>query len=335
VSERGAWIWSQALSQNAVGDPAHSYNSAGQTNRVERVALGRYTVVFPSVSTEASGIAHVSSTGNDANRCAVGSLTHNESDVKVDVYCHAPGGAAAVDAAFTASYLERSKDMGLPPGGYVFYTGSEVSSANNYNSAGQANEVTSPSTGAYTVTLRGISESSLPRLGHAIVTAYGTDGKYCKVESFVPGADDQVVKVRCFTGSGTGSNSAFMLSFDSRFAVSASSGGYARANDASAASYTPDEAYQYTEIDGAAGTQKAAVDRSATGVYAIGFPGLSMLTPSITFAGAYGISGTNTATLCKVSSFAAGVANIRCYAPNGLPADNEFLVTYATYAAAP
>jgi hypothetical protein len=98
--------------------------------------------------------------------------------------------------------------------------------------------------------------------------------------------------------------------------------GYVWANSPSVASYTPSTTYQYNST-GAINT----ITRSGVGAYAVRFPGLKTL-GGVAQVTSYG--GGN--TYCNVGSwFLSGtdtVVNVRCFAPNGTPADSMYTVLF-------
>jgi hypothetical protein len=316
-------MWSHGLSANASEDSYYTYNSAGETNSVEYVSTGRYRVSFPGVYPSTGGNVQVTAYGTNSNRCKVGSWLQSGTGVSVEVRCHNAAGAAA-DSLFTASFLHRTGTSTTAPSAYVWYSGTAASTTYTHNSAGLANEVEKTGTGEYKVTLNGLGTASLPRLGHALVTAYGTDAKYCKVVSFVAGLEAEIVDVACFDSAGAAADSPFTVAFDTRFVPAAGDGGYVWANQAASASYTPSASYQYVEIGGAPSTDSITATRSSAGSYALTFPGLTSLDPSLALAVAYG----STSEHCKVQSWGLGIVAVRCYTAAGVAADSRFLLTH-------
>jgi hypothetical protein len=192
------------------------------------------------------------------------------------------------------------------------------STAYQTNSSGALNTISRTSTGVYTVKFPNLAASA----GMAHATAYGSSSQSCKVSSWGPSGADQLVFVRCFNSAGTPVDTTFTASYV-RSAADAGYLGHVWADQPSAASYTPNTAYQYN-AKGLTNT----ITRSATGNYQVRLPGLGVTGGTVKVT-AYG----GTSHLCKVGNWTVSgsdqLVRVMCFTTGGAPVDTYFTMTFA------
>ena len=176
--------------------------------------------------------------------------------------------------------------------------------------------ITRTGTGVYRVTWQGLEDAGA-NSGTVQVSAYGTTTNYCGVG----GWGTNSTTVYCFDTAGDAADSyftAWMIKAEDDTEGLA----YAWANDPSSASYTPSSLYSYNPTGG-----DITITRSDVGFYNVVFSGYDAVGADGGNVQVSTYGGTN--NTCKVSSWAAGSANVKCYDTSGDPVDEEYTILFA------
>jgi hypothetical protein len=191
----------------------------------------------------------------------------------------------------------------------------------NQNSTYLENTVTRVSQGVYDVTFTNLAHWG-GEVGVASVSAYGSAGEHCTVTHREPVLSDAVVTVRCFDAAGNLADSQFDVS-DVRPTAASRSFAYLFADQASAASYTPDLQHQFNSS-----SRVNTITRTATGAYSVLLPGLASPGGTVKVT-AHSASGDS----CNAASWAGAgadeVVDVRCFDTTGAPVDDRFTLVYA------
>jgi hypothetical protein len=320
-----AWV------NSAAGVSAsYRFNSEGGGVTATTGAVGSYTVTFEGLGGP-GGDVQVVSYGSSNTRCKVSSWGGSwPGDLNVNVRCHQPDGTPQA-SAFVVQFAR--KNTTTDGAGAYLWADQQASasycpsSTYSWSSTDGENCITRSGPGDYLVDLPGLGASG----GTVQVTAYGSGGEHCKVQSWADLGADERVHVRCFSAAGAAADSRFTLHYFADEEVSAHDyGAYAWANDSTSASYTPSLAYSYGSScqDELAAIEGGKVD-ATPGRYFLRYDTLSA-TQSAAHSTAYGSSSS----YCKVEgwSAASGGAEVRtrCFASDGTPQDNRYVGTYAT-----
>jgi hypothetical protein len=183
------------------------------------------------------------------------------------------------------------------------------------------NTICRTGTGAYTVHFAGLASKG----GNAQVSAYGGSPVSCKVSSWSASKTEELVKVNCFSFSGTAQDSFFTASF-------AKGGGAANTiaflladQPTNTSSYTPSTTFQYNNSGG-----HATVKRTGTGRYTVTIPQAGA--PS---AGSVKVSAVGTGSgWCKVVGWfpnagaTAQQVNVACNSSSGSASDQKFSLVF-------
>jgi hypothetical protein len=166
-------------------------------------------------------------------------------------------------------------------------------------------------TGTYRVTLRGINGDGVPHVTN------GINPSRCRVQGWKPNGQDQDVTIACHNRLGQLANSAYLVSFSNLKTTK-----YPNARLYYSGSTVP-AANRYNSAGGI-----NTVSRGTTGVYRVVLPRLGSQ------AGQVQVTATGAGvTWCKISSWGSAtkdqVITVRCFAPNGTPANSAFLLSYA------
>lgn len=336
------WAWAHSATGNYVPASAFSFNSSGAANRVVQTGTGRYRVEFPGLGADAGNV-QVTAYGAGSERCAVASWVQDGSgELDVDVRCHTANGAP-IDTRFAVSYFRPKLTMSASSAEDrgAFLWGNQPSTATyvpnprySWNSAGGTNSVTRVSTGVYDLRLPGMA-SVTREGGNAMVTAYGTSGEYCNVRQWLDSGTDIVARVQCFNAGGSAADSRYSFSYSaSRGPTPSQYAAYAWANNATAASYTPDPWYSDTASEALSGVSESAARpqaaRFGTGDYAVSYPFMPSGNTTIAHATAYG----STSTYCKVRSWGGTPGGsgttvlVRCFNASGMAVDTRYVQRY-------
>lgn len=208
--------------------------------------------------------------------------------------------------------------------GYVWAndpTAGSYSPSLNYqfNSEGGANTIVRNGTGNYTVIFPDLGVDE----GTVAVTAYGTSGAECHVQTWQKSGPDLRVRVRCYDPAGAAVDHAFTASFQRRVPGSPGNAAYVWANDADApAPYVPPAAYQFNS-SGASNV----VERLAVGSYVVVLPNLANFGGHVQVT-SYG-SGTTT---CTIETWVPILVDqhvfVRCFDTTGAAADSRFTLQW-------
>jgi len=195
-----------------------------------------------------------------------------------------------------------------------------------FNSSGATNTVTRSAVGAYRVRIPGMAAGGMP---HA--TAYGSSPTHCTVPGWGPGGPglDQLVDVRCFTPTGTPTDSQFTVGFVSprnRF------GAYADlwASQPSTPDYNP-PIFNYNSTTTTPAVNR--IQRAGVGVYLVWLPGLGPAADGPSAGTAIATATGTTTGWCRASGWGTSgqdvLAVVTCRTASGAPADATFTFTYA------
>lgn len=302
---------------------------------ITRTGTGRYRVRLIGMETT-GGTVHVTGFGHE-NICKVQNWYRSGSDQYINVRCYNPSGALS-NAYFSLNYTAIDNVSKYTNQAYL-WAGNPTSASYNAhstysrNSSGGTNHITRLSRGEYRVTLPGVHNISYyPEQGGTVmVTAYGSDAKRCKVKSWSFSGNDANVNVRCFTNSGSLSDSRFTLSFvkemgsyGARVSEDTLIGAYGWVNT------TPNISnyYQFNTYGG-----PTTVTKLRTGRYQVEFDNIEDLANSSAIVTAYG-SNSNYCVLnglgidYTISNNA--LVFVSCYNSSGSYSDSKFTIQFLT-----
>lgn len=289
----------------------HSYNDSGTPPRITRSGTGLYTVVFPGLSglNATSGNVQVNAVGTSSNYCKAAGWSGDS----VSVACFTNGGSPA-DTQFSLLFLfpdyHADSRFGFAVADQSASASYTPDAARSYNGGGGAITATRSGTGLYTMTWTGMSAIGT-NSGHVQVTAYGPGNARCHTGGW--GAE--FVNVRCFDATGAAVDSQYSILYW-RSSTADRGLAYAWAHDVSTASYTAHGSYSYNAAAGA-----ITATRSATGVYAMTWTSMSAIGIN---AGNVQVTAYSGNGHCKVASWAAESAEVRCFDAAGAPADAQY-----------
>jgi hypothetical protein len=225
----GGYLWSRNPQTSGTADSDYSWNSKGGTNEVNRVAKGRYDVIFPQLAitpTKPAGIrGAVMVTRNEGNgHCKVESWGNSGQDTKVKVRCFSATGAAE-DAMFTVAFGNLAP-LGTPSVGYAL---ADQRTAGDYRPTAPDRLIqqrgTIDTANSNLIDARRRTDigkrywirfpNSLPtQRFDPFLTAVGTDATYCKAVSWF-GAHgtvnllDAAIYTNCYTMAGVSTDSKY------------------------------------------------------------------------------------------------------------------------------
>ncbi|MEZ5402690.1 MAG: BACON domain-containing protein [Bryobacteraceae bacterium] len=329
----GAFLRWDGNAQGGLPALSHQYNSAGAASGVVRNSAGSYTVWFPGQIAGSSATAFASAIGGGDTYCNTGAVSASTGKATVRVECR--NGATPADSDFTVLFLSGSKLLAatpVPPGtapatgwAHVDPAGT-VPAGLRFNSSTGGNAAVRLETGLYRVTMPGIG--MLPGAVHVSAVS---GSHYCKTVAWGPPASaaspayTQEIYVSCFAPTGVPADGAFDVLFYNESRTG--QGGFALADIALASdAYTVAHARKWNSSGGA-----VRVVHSATGSYRVEFDGVGGLPGNLGsgLATAFG----NGPERCKAISWAGPApmkVEVRCFAPNGSPADSAFVASYFT-----
>lgn len=326
------------VTETGVVSPLYSYNSEGGTVTATLGPTGFYTVAFGGLGGIGGDVQVVAYGGSNA-RCKVSSWGGSwPGALSVNVACHTPGGTP-VASAFVVQYAR--KNVTIDGAGAYLWAEQPSSTAYcptnlySWNSTGGVNCITRSIPGTYDVTLPGLTAIG----GTFQITAYGSGGQHCKIQSWGSTGTAQSARVLCFDATGAPADTPFDLNYFAPQEVSVFDyGAYAWANNPTAAVYTPSTTYSYNSgfINGWPGCAgwlgaieggKASMD---AGSYYLWYENLSSIGSAV-HTTAYG-TGSN---YCKVTGWFTPArggtqAQSQCYDAAGNKANSPYVGTYAT-----
>jgi len=194
-----------------------TYNSTGPANVVNKLAVGRYRVRLPNLSsTDFTGDLQTTAMypGQTPRRCRVADWARGVTDYVAYVTCTDAAGVHA-DSYFTLSFHHKRAVFGslAPPLNIGFVLAGSSSPDTNYNSVNGPNVVTPIAIG--------LTDVFLPDIGtgqtHMQVTAYSGRPVYCGLSDvwMVVGTDVLAQSVACFEPGGVPAKSQFFATYSS------------------------------------------------------------------------------------------------------------------------
>jgi hypothetical protein len=332
-----AFAWSQGFDGSFSAHSSYSANSmkpsAPHVN-VGTVGTGRYLVTLFNQAVEIGGNVQVTAYGGSPTRCKLESYGNFQTDLMLTVRCNDVHGTPT-PSQFTISYQRTPSPTAGHRGGHLYSSRlREVGAYTpdhrySWNSAGGNNRVTAHATGVYSVEFPGLNVQG----GTVRVTAVGANSDYCTIGSW----SHRGVNVNCFDTYGNPKDSAFSVAlqesgFPGTFAYAWVDNPWANESD-------PSAFYQRSFIAGDGGGIQPTpihVNRQGDGAYQLTIPGVPDANTSVNVA-AYASNRS-----CRVASWFAGTpANgglsrsdrrelvfVRCFAPDGTPADTQFAITF-------
>jgi hypothetical protein len=168
-------------------------------------------------------------------------------------------------------------------------------------------------TGQYEVVFNGLHSAGSPQ-----VVAYGSSA-HCKLFTIPLVSGTKVSSyVNCYSAAGTLTDSAFVITFDSRTGADSAPyrGGYLSTGGGTAP----------TLVGGqwsSSGTTPSVSWDSATQEFVASFPGASFSNAAVHVT-AYGAN----ANRCKVASYGSGFARVKCFDANHLPVASGFSISF-------
>lgn len=200
-----------------------TYNSAGGTSKIHRIAAGRYKVVLPNLPVALAGNLQVTGGAVQSGYtkfagCRVTGRSTAGSHSSVIVRCENASGAL-VDSSVNVTYtngvgLQGDDESGSLP--YLSFFANKPTAASYHP---QAAFRSSTGSGAPTITRTAVGRYTallpdMPLGGAAIVTAYGSAESHCQIGAIRTSGAEQAVKVTCFGLHGVHRDSLFYLSFE-------------------------------------------------------------------------------------------------------------------------
>jgi hypothetical protein len=149
----------------------------------------------------------VAAYNSSTNRCTTGGFQGSPTDLFILVACATATGAA-VDTQFTASFTRpgAGAEMGFVLA-RLFSGGSQTPHPSvQFNSTGAVNTVQRDGPGSYVVTMPGLGAASTR---HVTVTPFNGTTNGCIVNHWVESAGNRIIRVNCFTFSGTPADTMF------------------------------------------------------------------------------------------------------------------------------
>jgi hypothetical protein len=319
--------------------PSDDFNqsSTNTKNTVARTGTGVYDVTFTDLALYGGqgGVASVTALGSSGEHCTVsGWGPSGTPDTIATVRCFDTAGSA-VDSQFDASFVRPSSVSGAFA--YLWADDETASSytpspLHQFNSTGATNTITRASTGDYTVRLPGLGSEG----GTVKVTTFSATSNACKASSWSSKGKAEQVEVLCFDFTGAPVDSKFTLVYADGAGILANGApsGYLRADDESAASYTPDSRYQYNST-GALNT----VERTGKGRYTATFPGLgSGVLTGVDRGTVHVTSSHTTSKRCEVTGWSSGLpspgkptpllVDVACATAGGAASDSKFVLQF-------
>lgn len=325
-----AYVWAdQPTAADYAPSAAYSYNSAGETNTVERFGRGSYLVHFPRVSAaDNGGTVDVTAYGWRSHPAVCktsGWVRSSAGGTDVSVDCYTPSGKR-IDARFSAVYA-------VPTVANVTYAFSDQldsptytpSLFYSYNGWGGSVSGRHVATGSYVITFDGANTANFSG-GTVKVTAYGSDNRECRVAYWTHDTSDVAVSVVCTRPDGVPADSRFTITYaDHRNLVGRSdlNVGYAWIDEPSAPESTPSAAYQYQRPGGT-----IRVARPATGSYTLTLPRQASVGGNVQVTPYYSTAKCSVFRWFPVRTTQR--IQVRCFDAAGVPRDSYFVVQWMT-----
>lgn len=334
---RGWVLANNPTSSSYIPDLNYQSNSAGGTNRIDRLSRGYYQVRFPGLATS-GGTAQVSAYGGP-HYCNVEGWLSSGADMLVIVRSYDSNGTP-VDGRFTLLFYKEQRGTEYNSA-YLWADQETVVSYTphrtyQFNSKGSVNTIRRLGVGMYEAFFPGVARGGVDNnKGTVLVSAYGSALRRAKVASWGESGDGIAVRISTFDVRGDFADSKFTVSFtkDVIFGVRVSEdplntqGAFLWASQPSAAFYKPDMSYQYNNN---AFNISATVTRLAAGLYTVNVPWKIAANKTIALVTA---AGGDSAYATIVGWYRSGedtTVRVQCYNTNGQPADASFTLSYLT-----
>ncbi|HTX36333.1 MAG TPA: DUF4214 domain-containing protein [Bryobacteraceae bacterium] len=294
----------------ATVSPAYSVNPGGVTPTATHNSTGTYTVNFPNSGIDAGWSVQAVAYGGTAAYCKVQSWMAGS----INVLCFDSGGTAA-DSQFTVQAISNTngESIGFALADQPTAATYTPNTAFAYNPSGTIT-ATRTAAGTYTVLFNGLNGAG----GTVQVTAYGSDNTSCYSNGW--NGSSISAGVICEDPTGTPIDSEFTIAVIPAGATPPGIG-FALADQATTAGYTPNSTYSYNP--GGA----VSVTRTATGEYTLTFSGLNSW---VVNGGNVSATAYETTNRCVVGSWDTSTANVlvnvSCYTLAGTLADSEYEV---------
>ncbi|HUE05697.1 MAG TPA: hypothetical protein VMR62_39510 [Bryobacteraceae bacterium] len=311
-------------------DTAYSYNSSGGAISITRNAVGNYTALFAGLGNGLNSNVVVSGYGPGADFCIVESwFSTNGTDVDVNVLCFNKAGKLA-DHSFTALYQARMHgDPTTPTVAFLWANEPTTPSYTpdldyQYNPGGGTNTIVRTSTGNYTATLPGLTQTG----GTVIVTAYGSAPAHCQVTDWASGGSGTNVDVNCTNGTGVATDEEFSLVY-SIFETAGYSPGSANGGAIWASKDKDNNPYDVSTrysiaIDG----EEMLAQRIGKGSYIWTMNVEDTWASSSVIVTAYDAPGNYCSTEEWLSSSTTTTVYVHCFSAAGAPTDTRFTATF-------
>jgi hypothetical protein len=294
----------------------YSYNRSGGTITIAKISgtTGRYVATFPGLSALLGTKSTVQVTGFGSDNTFCKPMTGSLILDKVEVRCFATGTGTPANAQFTLLVLRKSASRAAAFAHQPASTNYAPQGAGSWNPAGTT-RVFRYSTGKYQVVFNNLGTKVTTNGGQVQVHAVASGKAHCKLEYEWGGSPNLSVYVACYLPSGMPVDAKFTV----LFTLPASHLVYAY-SDQSAMDHTPPPFY--SDGGGKAGVK---VYREGTGRYVVLW---SDSDPQILEGGTAHVTalGEYEYGHCKISGTGTDGVAVRCFAPNGTPADSRFAV---------
>jgi hypothetical protein len=307
--------------------PNSARDGRGTEITVERAGVGRYQVVFTGESPQYEHYGYAFATAIDTGgaSCTVFDfgVSFPARDAFPQIHCFDRAGEP-VDTKFSLNYLADRRLVGRAAYLHTDAPSAQFSKPDlrfSYNSTGAVNRVHRRGTGRYSVTLPGLGSAG----GNVQVNNAGLmQNGACRAVGFKPAGADELVNVRCQDAHGSLQDATFSLVFTNQQGLKpagAAGVAYLKADQPTAAGYTPAAAYRYLS-NGAT----PRITHSATGRYVVSLPGM-------TGGGAAQVTGYGLGTVrCAISYLAdsgtPAQVGVACNNLDGTPANSIFGLQY-------
>ena len=302
---------------------ADSFNTTGGTITITRSGTGLYRVALTGFAADDYDAVQVTAYGG-SGYCTVGGAWTSGSSPSIPVNCYAAGGKPA-NGEFSLLYQKRAGNFGSAGQGIAFLLADQPSTASygananyQYNSTGGSNTITRSAAGTYSVLLPGFTQSG----GQVQVTAVGSGGGRCGVQSWSAANNGTTVHVACVNANGAAADQKFDLAYSIGTTpgnVNAKTAGvYVLANQDTTKKYTPADAYNGLT------SGSLTVTRTAVGEYRLTIPGAPSFDGAVALATAYGGGGN----YCGIVQWTKTIVYVDCRSAAGTAADTGFALTF-------
>ena len=319
-------------------DLTFSYTTSREAVTITRFAEGLWRIRFngtaPFAGSGQGAVGYLAVSAYNSNATCLSDFVGGtaEEPLTAFVRCYDPATGAQVDTQYSVAAMRRA-DGGSPTMAYAANgtpgASSTVDSGYDYHPAGTPIPITREGTGRYTVRFSGLT---LTGGGHVQVNAANLTGADLPEVScisggwFGTGTEGEIdVRVGCFDGSGAFVDARFFVLFLSSDTDSRGGLGYAWADDAAAASYTPNSSWSHNSAGGG-----VTATRSGVGEYELTFAGLGSSQQGANVQ----VTSYVDAYHCTVRGWSAiapdVLVRVQCFDAAGAPADSRYqaLVTW-------